>query len=944
MSNLNFNLANKVFTYVKHGVDITDSMKSIYNNSLILIGDQKQIYVPVLNAYVGIGEERFKRIEDMVTADIADHISYGLTINQENNVNTADFTYAITGMNTVPSSTGHKISYTLLGVPTKKYVDDKIEASTLIIDNTGTSNVNGNTVITNAYLSAAGKFSYTYSSVSSVASGEFNYEQQDTKTQLSDINAPDAVKRGIDVITGVNIVTDKLKTTLSYTYTSIYSSQDHHSTEIEHKTNVSNSLITNVHLSESGQLSYTSTSLQNSKSQPNGFLYGFTQDALGNVSMSGRDFANDIVKGEIHKVAVTETDAHRYVSYAYIDSLGKFHASYSYFWLNPQDDFKWHELNVAQQAPSNTQDFVYVLYGLTTSNQGLAEAHTISYALTGVPTKKYVDNRLQANDAMRYCGTVTPAASANGNITLTHHDNASPSHGTVPDTSKGALYKVSAIGYIGYERVAPGDVILSYTDNASTNTATGWDVLNSNLDLRTATPTKNLSSLDASYVLTNVYLDSTGTLSYTYSGLTVKTNAPTLYNTTGIRTKPTLAENYDIKGTDSSKGFPVITAVSLTQNGLETQISYAYTYIYASVHHHSLGTVSNTGNQIKLTYETPTNIITGATISSDGVLSYSYSPFIVQTAYSSTYSTYAVYASGIEKIKTTDTNTTGVISDIFVDDDKVINVTYTNLAYASSGSAGFIKSLTQSVYGKVDVVTGSFTTQKTTNSITLSEGSQEFVTSVNLDNTGKLTYTLTNVSVTDSNVLNVDVATNAGTTIYITGTTGDHNSRTPAYMAQRYFYTYINGTNNTYMFLQSAEVARSVNANVNVTAGQNISAGANISATGNITGSGNLTITGNSTLGTSISTNVINGKTNVNGIFTTSTATYLGSTGNAGGTYTYNLTVSESLRSNGTTYLGDAGTDAIYINAKSIFLNGNTSPVLFTGLKNLWSDYPGTGS
>lgn len=937
MSNLNFNLANRVFTYVKHGVDITDSMKSIYNNSLILIGDQKQIYVPVLNAYVGIGEERFKRIEDAIAGDITDHISYGLNIIQEENINTPDFTYAIAGMNTIPSTAGHKISYSVFGVPTKKYVDDAIESSKVILDNTGVSNVNGNTVITNAYLSDTGKFSYTYSAVSSEATAAFSYEEPGNKQELSDINAPDAVKRGIDVITGINIVTDKLKTTLSYTYTSIYSSQDHHSTEIEHRTNVSNSLITNVHLSATGQLSYTSTSLQNAKSQPNGFLYEFTQDALGNVSMFGRDFANDIVKGEVHKVAVTETDANRYVSYAYIDSLGKFHASYSYFWLNPQDDFRWHELNVAQEAPANTQDFVYVLYGINTSNPGLAEAHTISYALTGVPTKKYVDDRMQANDAMRYCGTVKPSSSPNGGIVLTHHDNASPSHGTIPDTSRGALYKVSEIGYIGYEHVAPGDVILSYMDNAATNNATGWDVLNSNLDLRTASPTKNPSNIDGSYVLTNVYLDSTGTLSYTYSGLTVKTNSPTLYNTTGVRTKPSLAENYDIKGTDNSKGFPVITAVSLTQNGLETQISYAYTYIYASIHHHSLGNVTNTGTQIKLTYETPTNIVTGATISSDGVLSYSYSPFIVQTAYSSTYSTYAVYASGIEKIKATDSNTTGVISDIFVDDDKVVNVTYTNLSSGSDATAGFVKYFTQTPLGRVTAVTGNFSTEKTTNSLTLSNGSQEFVTSVNLDNMGRLTYTLTNVTVTDSNVLNVNAS--SGDTIYITGTTGAAGTRTPAYISPNYLYAYISSNASTYIFMQNAEVSRNINAGWNISAGQNLSAGGNITGGGNITAPGELTVGRNQ-----YSNHTINGMATVTGVFTTNSATYLGSSSTTGGTYTYNLTINESLRSNGNTYLGDAASDTIHINAKSIFLNGNTSPVLFTGLKNLWSDYPGTGS
>ena len=60
MSNTNVNISNRLLTYVKHGVDITQDMKNIYSNSLILIGDEQQIYVPVLNAYVGIGTAKFQ--------------------------------------------------------------------------------------------------------------------------------------------------------------------------------------------------------------------------------------------------------------------------------------------------------------------------------------------------------------------------------------------------------------------------------------------------------------------------------------------------------------------------------------------------------------------------------------------------------------------------------------------------------------------------------------------------------------------------------------------------------------------------------------------------------------------------------------------------------------------------------------------------------------------
>ena len=55
MANLNVNIANKLLSYVRHGVDVSDEIARVYNNSMIFIGDEQQIYVPVMQAYVGIG-------------------------------------------------------------------------------------------------------------------------------------------------------------------------------------------------------------------------------------------------------------------------------------------------------------------------------------------------------------------------------------------------------------------------------------------------------------------------------------------------------------------------------------------------------------------------------------------------------------------------------------------------------------------------------------------------------------------------------------------------------------------------------------------------------------------------------------------------------------------------------------------------------------------------
>lgn len=68
MANSNVNIANRLFAYIKHGVDISPEIKDVYNQSLILIGDEKQIYVPKYNAYVGISMTSYNITNDRIDA------------------------------------------------------------------------------------------------------------------------------------------------------------------------------------------------------------------------------------------------------------------------------------------------------------------------------------------------------------------------------------------------------------------------------------------------------------------------------------------------------------------------------------------------------------------------------------------------------------------------------------------------------------------------------------------------------------------------------------------------------------------------------------------------------------------------------------------------------------------------------------------------------------
>jgi len=54
-NNVNTNLTQRIFAYISHSDDLNARLAQVYENSLIFVGDEKQIYVPKFGAYVGIG-------------------------------------------------------------------------------------------------------------------------------------------------------------------------------------------------------------------------------------------------------------------------------------------------------------------------------------------------------------------------------------------------------------------------------------------------------------------------------------------------------------------------------------------------------------------------------------------------------------------------------------------------------------------------------------------------------------------------------------------------------------------------------------------------------------------------------------------------------------------------------------------------------------------------
>ena len=491
---------------------------------------------------------------------------------------------------------------------------------------------------------------------------------------------------------------------------------------------------------------------------------------------------------------------------------------------------------IDQNTYKGDANFSYAIIGITTYN-GSDLKHHISYVTYGFPTKQYVDNLIEANDAMRYCGTVAPASEANGSFVLTHNPVAGGitdvAHHNIPDTSRGAVYKVSQSGYIGTEYVLAGDMIISYTDNASATTASGWDVINENINLQTLEPVNSENSNGTKRVITNVHLNASGDLSYTYHDLGVYTNTPTylgfLQTVSGTQTylirndvngkvhNILRKEQIDLGNTNTfaNFGLPVLTNVYLTQDGTTTYLSYSYTYIYAEQAHHSreqYGHDSQANSGVVQLSQNKTYVLTDVNISNNGQLSYTYTGLVVNDSYHADWTTQANLAFGLNRIDGSYGDTTGVITRLYLNANSYVSYAYTNLSGSDTVDTGsiqvkdFVTGYTQSDIGKVAVSWGKFDNAHTTAheyvSNVVGVNAYEFITNVNLDHTGKLSYVVKQFDFTDSYTYNQELSATIVTasnkpkilinTFTYTNVLADNSYRTYSYnIGKDYGYTYL---------------------------------------------------------------------------------------------------------------------------------------------------------
>ena len=497
-----------------------------------------------------------------------------------------------------------------------------------------------NYVVTYTYIDSTGKIHYDYRDLSGTDSGNFVTGYTQTK------DGKISVSKGTFAYAG----TDKGTTTQSH-------------------------VITDLNIDSTGKISYNYRNLSGSDS--GNFLTGFSQTNDGKVTVSKGTFTNSYLNdGKSNIISYTSSSPLKTVSYTYIDSTGKVHQTYNSIYIDPLNDFKYHDLGITQVTYQGDENFVYALTGVSTSN-GNATSHTIAYQISGLPTKKYVDDQFRANDALRYCGTVTPSTNPNGTITFTHTTGTHPGHSN-PDYDAGAVYKVNGTGYIFSERVSAGDMMISYWDNNLNRNLSidGWNIINQNIDLRTISPdNKYFNNSKSEKVLTGVYLTNDGTLSYSYYSLSVKTNTDKY--TAASEVENNGAQNI-LRNGGNKRGLKVLTGVSLNQNGLETEISYSYTYLYSEQQHHS--TEGSAGPSIGIG-NNGTKVITEVNLSADGKLTYMYNTISIDE------SSHASSSVGLDSVVRTG-DTTGVITNLYVDPTNQNKLTYTikNLSVTTSST------------------------------------------------------------------------------------------------------------------------------------------------------------------------------------------------------------------------------------------------------------------
>ena len=697
------------FTYQWYDATMTDSDKSGDNTTHEISGGEKQVLD-------GIYQDSFGKISYHWTTIGASH---GGSINQSSvgafgtNGDFISYAYLTSGgmlLGNVGkftnewsknSSTSY-ISYVYIGHDGKlayKYADVN---HTTTPSNVTSLSKTGKGVIINADLDKAGNFTYDWydASVSSGVKGndltlsnakvqvltgitQSSYGQ--ISYQYSDINLNHTYTKHqrtahqSHVITNVNIDANG---NLAYDYTALKAEKTIADGSYTLSNTAQGTFITYIHQNSDGCIDYgvstIKTDFKHNGDNVTGPVYDLSIDGNGHISYIHKNLSGN-TGTYINALTYNKGTHVSYVAGSYIpfvsgisqDADGKISYTYSAIYTDAENNYRYHEINIPERT-STTQDpqenTVEVLRTIVTTN-GNAIKHDISYTTVQVATKKYVDNLMTENDALRYAGTITPSSTANGTVTFSKNDY-----------STGAVYKVSGNGYFGIEYVTGGDMVISYSDSANATSFANWNVINNNIDLRTNDNVNSKNSNDIKKVITNVYLNDSGLLSYT----TYNIGAQVVSNNDG-------ASNELLGNT-----YTVITGINLEQDGLDTKLSYNYTTIKVNANHHSTSPNGTHHDQIisyvwldksgQLTYSAENLSSTAATPTS-ATLTNSNKYLVISSISQAANGkiSYTAYELNTTHYNTNATNGTSssVIGNVHLDANGTLSYSYVNIAQAA---------------------------------------------------------------------------------------------------------------------------------------------------------------------------------------------------------------------------------------------------------------------
>ena len=632
--------------------------------------------------------------------------------------------------------------------------------------------------ITGITQASDGKISYTYSQLNT----NFTYQGDNVDGPVYDLNIDKTgkisyihknltVDSGVlsndgDIITNdstyrfITGISQASDGKISYTYGVFNTDFSNNGT--------TNGVLTNVNIDGTGKLSYDSVDLTVNSGN-------YAEAAYGKgVKIAGRTGV---------QIGKTSAPAYTLVLNGITQAAdGKISYSYVGLYTDNINDYTYHDLTVyGPLYPAVQNGNVEVIYRISVDQQGNQTSHQLSYEYTQVPTREYVDGLITANDAMRYCGTFNGSGT-----TLSLFNSINPDN---PDTSKGAVYKCSTACTISGKKFSVGDWIISNKDDASTTDITnGWDSFNVNITINSSGDT-GLNSDKQTHVITNIYADDTGTISYLFNDLFASSSG-----TDDEQANELLGNTYK-----------VLTGVELSQNSLQTVLSYTYTTIKVNQAHHSTNSAS-TGSQLTIkNANSENNVVTGVSLSADGTLSYTVQPLKTKSA-----STH-LNATNHEEY---------VITYAYLDSDGVLSYHTRDLSVSSgtqgtavdlrSSSINVIDGITQDKAGKIAYHYASISATQNHHS---GSASGDFLTGVELSQSGTLsgsngTFSTHNYGATSGVITYVDLThTGQLSFSYVdlsgnTGTTATSNNKFVNGISQaangKITYTYTEITDSTF--------------------------------------------------------------------------------------------------------------------------------------------------